>query len=206
MIKRLFLILPLKDFIYKDKNNNSYPVGIKGLLISISGKNNKIEIGTNKIFKNVKIKTKAENTHIKINKIKRLSNTKIDVSNYKNQSLIIEDDVSVEGLDINLCEDNSKVIIGKDCMISTNVEIWSGDRHEILDIKTSKIINKNKHTLQIGNHCWLGKGVKVLKNANIADNTIVGAYSVVSKNFEAKNTILAGNPARIIKEDITWKR
>jgi len=38
--------------------------------------------------------------------------------------------------------------------------------------------------------------------AEIADGCIVGANSFVSKNFNQKNCIIAGNPAGIINENV----
>jgi len=43
----------------------------------------------------------------------------------------------------------------------------------------------------------IGSGAIILANINIGENAIIGAGSVVTKNVKA-NTIVAGNPARII--------
>lgn len=50
----------------------------------------------------------------------------------------------------------------------------------------------------LGDFVWLGFGVYVLPGAKIGNNTIVGAGSIVTKEFP-DNVILAGNPARIIR-------
>jgi acetyltransferase-like isoleucine patch superfamily enzyme len=60
--------------------------------------------------------------------------------------------------------------------------------------------------IRIGNKVWMGMGAWVLKNVSIADGCVVGAASVVTKSFFAKNSGLAGNPAHIVKENITWNR
>ena len=46
----------------------------------------------------------------------------------------------------------------------------------------------------------------LLKNTQVADNSIIGAASVVTKKFNDSNVIIAGNPAKVIKGDITWER
>ena len=65
------------------------------------------------------------------------------------------------------------------------------------------IINHAKF-IEIGNHVWIAKQVTVLKNTKILDNTVVGCNSVVAKQFDKSNIVIAGNPARIIKENIKW--
>ena len=45
---------------------------------------------------------------------------------------------------------------------------------------------------------------KILKGAYISSNTVIGAFSVVTKKFEKNNIIIAGKPANIVKENIVW--
>jgi acetyltransferase-like isoleucine patch superfamily enzyme len=50
--------------------------------------------------------------------------------------------------------------------------------------------------ITIGENCWLGNGAMIM--ANIGDGCIVGAGSVVTNDMPA-NSIVAGNPAKVIK-------
>jgi hypothetical protein len=43
-----------------------------------------------------------------------------------------------------------------------------------------------------------------LKNAGLADNTIVGCCSVVTKRFDTGYCVVAGNPAKVVKEEVDW--
>jgi acetyltransferase-like isoleucine patch superfamily enzyme len=45
---------------------------------------------------------------------------------------------------------------------------------------------------------WIGGSVTILPGVTIGSNVTVGASSVVTKDVEP-NTVVAGNPARIIK-------
>ncbi|MDI9320492.1 MAG: acyltransferase [Phycisphaerales bacterium] len=52
----------------------------------------------------------------------------------------------------------------------------------------------------IGKHCWMGKGVNILPEVVLGDFTIVGAGAVVTNSFPDGYCVIAGNPARLIKE------
>ena len=96
-----------------------------------------------------------------------------------------------------------KISIGKRCKFSRNLELRSDDGHSIRDLDTDKIINPPK-SIKVGNHVWIGESVILLKGSQIKDNTIIGAYSVVTAREFPENVVLAGNPAKIIRSNITW--
>lgn len=54
----------------------------------------------------------------------------------------------------------------------------------------------------IGDHCFIGGGSFILPGVHIGNNVIVGMGAVVTKDVP-DNCIVAGNPARIIRENIT---
>ena len=51
----------------------------------------------------------------------------------------------------------------------------------------------------IGRDCFIGARAIILKGVTVGDNAVIGAGAVVSRNVEA-NTVVAGNPAILIKE------
>ena len=46
----------------------------------------------------------------------------------------------------------------------------------------------------------------ILKGVTIPDNSIVATGSIVTREFKDKNVLIAGNPAKIIKEGVDWSR
>ena len=78
------------------------------------------------------------------------------------------------------------------------------------DIQTRKNINssreiRKKRKVIIGNHVWIGIRVTVLYNTLIGDGSIIGAESLVKSKIP-NNCIAAGNPAKVIKKNVTWCR
>lgn len=112
---------------------------------------------------------------------------------------------SAAGIAISLREDNSSVTIGKDCMFSWNIALWCTDFHTIYSEETKECLNLGK-TIEIGDHVWIGNGVYVLKNTAIADYSVVGAGTLVSKKFTEPHVIIAGTPSQIVKRGINWSR
>ena len=95
--------------------------------------------------------------------------------------------------------------MGEDCMVSFDVNIYTGDVHQIFDKNTGELLNAGS-SVTIGNHVWIGHDVNIGKNVVIPDNTIVGFCSVVTRKFNEEYTAIAGCPAKVVKKDIVWDR
>ncbi|NMB83855.1 CatB-related O-acetyltransferase [Candidatus Roizmanbacteria bacterium] len=95
--------------------------------------------------------------------------------------------------------------IGKYCSIGTNlITLPSGHNYRMISNYPFKLIYpKNKDNLTskpitINNDVWIGSNVIILGGVVISDGAVIGAGSVVTKNVPPY-TIVAGNPAKIIK-------
>tara|TARA_R110002072_G_scaffold255129_2_gene413858 strand:- start:11763 stop:12290 length:528 start_codon:yes stop_codon:yes gene_type:complete len=89
------------------------------------------------------------------------------------------------------------ISIGANTIWSFNVSMVTSDH----DLKNYRLENSERSgPISIGENCWLGAGVVVLPKVKLGPNTVVGANSVVTKSFTDGNVIIAGAPARIIKE------
>ena len=68
--------------------------------------------------------------------------------------------------------------------------------------------SKNRGDMVIGNDVWIGLEATIMPGVTIGDGAIIGAKSVVTHDVEPY-TIVAGNPARMVKkrfDDETIKR
>lgn len=55
----------------------------------------------------------------------------------------------------------------------------------------------------IGKRVWIGSRALINKGVQIGDGSVVAAGAVVSGVFPA-GVLIAGNPARVIRENVTW--
>jgi len=95
-----------------------------------------------------------------------------------------------------------KLEIGEDCAISWNCQFLDDDFHE-LNYEGRKLQTSN--AIAIGDRVWIGSNVSVFKGANIPNGCVIASNSVVKEKFEEENVLIAGNPARIIKRNVSWK-
>lgn len=92
-----------------------------------------------------------------------------------------------------------KIEIGNDTFIGEEVIIRDTDEHSVI-----REHYKNTQPIKIGNHVWIGMRAMILKGVTIGDNSIVAAGSIVTKNVPS-NCLVAGNPAKIIKNNVYWE-
>lgn len=100
--------------------------------------------------------------------------------------------------------EGTRIDIGRDCMFAYGIVLRTGDHHSIFGNDNSRInLSKN---IKLGDHIWVGQNAFILKGVKLRNGSIVGACSVVTKSQSEENIVLVGNPARIVKTDITWDR
>ena len=90
--------------------------------------------------------------------------------------------------------------IGDDCAIAWGCLFLDEDFHE-LDYPGKK---RRKNGIEIGNHVWIGSRVTILRGTTIPDGCVVASGSIVSSSFHTTSCLIAGSPAKVIKENITW--
>lgn len=96
--------------------------------------------------------------------------------------------------------------IGKGCLFSNGVELHTSDYHSIvMDDNRDKRLNRASDIV-LGARVWIGLRTIILKESNIADDTVVGACSLVNKHFDKSNILIAGIPAVELKSNINWDR
>lgn len=153
---------------------------IKNTTIRVSGRNNRLIIGDGVIFaEGGTIKLEDEGNTISIGRGTSIINAFIAASDY-----------------------NTEITFGERCMVSNQVVVRNSDVHSILNTDGQRI-NHGRST-HIGNHVWLGYGATVLKGATIGAGSIVGSQAVVPGREFPEGVVIAGNPAKVVKEGVNW--
>lgn len=93
--------------------------------------------------------------------------------------------------------DVAEIRVGRDCQIAPGVQILTASHP--LDPEPRRAGWEDGQPVTIGDSVWLGAGCLVLPGVTIGDNSVVGAGAVVTKDVPA-NVVVAGNPARIIRQ------
>lgn len=99
-----------------------------------------------------------------------------------------------------LIKAENHIKIGSDCAIAWGCQIIDEDFHQI---KYQGYKEKEKSVI-IGDHVWIGSRVCIYSGTKIPNNTVIAANSVVRDVFTEENTLIAGNPARVIKQGVEW--
>lgn len=192
-------------------NDNSFMVDEKSVLsdssIKVVGNSNIIRIGSNCKVSNISIYILGDNNHITIEEGVSSVYTSLHIEENQN-IIIIGEGTTLHGRDNNRIElaldEGTTIRIGKDCMISNDVNFRSSDSHSVLNKKEERI--NPAGSIVINDHVWIGMKSLILKNTTIQNNCVIGAGSICNKDYEKENCLIAGNPARVVREDINWSR
>jgi acetyltransferase-like isoleucine patch superfamily enzyme len=202
LLGRLFSITDhgyANQIIYKEK-----PF-VRNASIDITGNKNLINVQSDCLFTNLKIIIRGDNNRIIFGEGVRFNRSGEIWIVGNNCVLELHASTGIESAHFAVTEDYSKLIVNKNCMISTEVEIRTGDSHKILDITTKERINHARDVI-IGERVWIGSGVTILKGVHIADGVILGARSLITKSVYEQNCIVAGIPAKVIRSQVTWEK
>lgn len=96
----------------------------------------------------------------------------------------------------------SSITIGKNATIGANCKIVDNDFHPLDPEQRRQGLNEQytkRAPIKIGDNCFIGMNSIILKGTTIGNNVVVGAGSVVHGTFP-DNCIIAGNPAKIVKQ------
>lgn len=97
-----------------------------------------------------------------------------------------------------------EILVGRDCMISSQVYISLSDIHPIFDRASGQRINPAASVI-LGDHVWAGLRCMIMKGARIGEGGIIAAGAIVS-GITPPNAVIAGVPGRVVRENVEWRR
>lgn len=139
------------------------------------------------------------------------------------------------GADFNMTAESTivcakEIRFGDDCLLSWDILVMDTDehplfnRHETARCETrdanplpcpevpcpvskeveNKRINPDKPII-VGNHVWIGCKCVLLKGAEVPDNTVIAAGTLLKSAFTGENHVIGGNPPSVLKSDVHWE-
>lgn len=93
----------------------------------------------------------------------------------------------------------NSISIGDNVAIAKGVIIRDSDNHTINGLK-----HNTSAPIIIEDNVWIGMRALILKGVHIGSGAIIAAGAVVSRDVPP-NSIVAGVPAKVIKENINWQ-
>ena len=118
----------------------------------------------------------------------------------KSGTLAIGDKFKITAESSIICFD--EISIGNEVLLSWQVQVMDTDFHRIYN-DSNELLNADKPII-INNKVWIGSRCTILKGAELPQGSVVAANSLVSKQLEGNNCLYAGQPAKLLKEDIYW--
>ena len=164
------------------------------------GSNNTLDFGKGCRLYNCTIRLFGENNHVVIDRDCVCRDVDIWISN--GGVISIGHNTHFTGKIHIACIEGKRVEIGERCLFSNEIVFRTGDSHSVLNLSGERI-NPSKDII-VGNHVWVGQQVIVLKGAHIGNETIVGTRALVTGKEFDDNTVIAGSPAKVVKNGVTW--
>lgn len=108
------------------------------------------------------------------------------------------------GCEIVMQGDDTRIVVGDDCMFANNIYLRNSDMHPMVDLRTGRHLNPPAD-VRIEPHVWVGQEALILKGVTIGRGSIVGAKSLLNRHVRPYS-LVAGVPARLVRADVGWDR
>jgi acetyltransferase-like isoleucine patch superfamily enzyme len=96
------------------------------------------------------------------------------------------------------------VVAEPDQLWAADVYLATDDMHRLEDSRTGERLNPFGAHIRLGRHVWLCKDAVVTGHVEIGDGAVVGMRSMVRGQKVPSRTVVAGSPARVVRENATW--
>jgi acetyltransferase-like isoleucine patch superfamily enzyme len=173
-------------------------------VVRFFGDRNKITVGQNCDVKTTTVLFYGVGNRLVIGDNSRVNGASIVFDGQENLLLIGDHVLIWDTFSVAAKGSACKVVIGNECLFSNHVKIRSSDSHLIFDLSSGVLLNPARDII-LGDRIWVGEDVHILKGAEIGNDSIIGAGSVVTGKVFPSNSVIAGNPARVIKSNVRWK-
>ena len=174
---------------------------LKGVNIRISGTGNTVIVEDFSTLNNTAIYIHGNNNIITIGPWCTLINAELCIEDDGNR-INLGEHTKILGKTHLAAMEGTAIMIGADCLFSSDVHFRTGDSHSILDMQGRRI--NDSRDIVLGDHVWVGTKSTCLKGARVASHSIIGACALVTGVFQDPHCALAGVPAKVVKTGVDW--
>ena len=112
------------------------------------------------------------------------------------------------GADFNMTAESTivcakEIRFGYDCLLSWDILVMDTDEHPLYN-KDNERVNPDK-AIVVGDHVWIGCKCVLLKGAEVPNNTVVAAGTLLTSSLAGEHQVIGGKPLSVIKRDIRWE-
>lgn len=93
-----------------------------------------------------------------------------------------------------------EIYIGSETIFGENVRVYDHNHRFADEEEAIKGQGYSTAPVVIGEHCWIGSNVTILKGATIGDNCVIGAGCVITENVPSDTVVRLDQ--RLIKEEV----
>ena len=192
----------------KGKRCNTFEkrnVFFKGLRCKIHGRDNVIRIGGENpsTINHCHINVYGSNNKVIIEEGVGLKDLTIYMGGDGN-TIYIKRKTQIAGKTELAVMEGTKIEVGEDSLFSANVTFRAGDSHSVIDSESGIRLNPSKDII-VGDHVWIGNTVIVTKGTIIGCHCVVATGAVLTGKTYPDYCAIGGNPAKVVKEGISWK-
>lgn len=95
----------------------------------------------------------------------------------------------------------NKITFGKSVLVGWECRFQDKDFHQLCT-PDMKILGEDNAPINIGDYCWFAQRCSVFKGTTLQKRTVVASNSLLNKKYDKSYCMLAGTPARIVKENV----
>jgi acetyltransferase-like isoleucine patch superfamily enzyme len=97
----------------------------------------------------------------------------------------------------------SHLAIGSHCLLSDGITFQVSDMHCLWDLESMTALSVPGFFIDVKDDVWIGRNASIVRPVAIGRGSAVGFGSVVTKDIP-EFCVVAGNPAKIIRRNVTW--
>ncbi len=173
----------------------------------IEGYSNVVKVGGFNQNSKLRIDVFGNNNRIELIGGGRLANLHIVIgSNFEanNCTVFIDEGYTCgNGVKVLVYSPKSNVNLGKGCLMESNSVIQIGNYPRLVFDQNDCCL-ENSSSIEVESDVWIKQNSYLYKNTSILSGSIVEANSVLTDAYKSQNALIAGNPARVVTEGVSW--